>query len=773
MSAPLKILSGPRCQRCASPLAYEGRPCPLCLSPAVFIISKGTISAQIGKGRRAKARLPLYAQPAAVRGREVKLPRGERAIKTLATIGRWTWNSLSIAAAVHIVFLLMAFMFRADIEKALLTQDTLKLEQARTAAPVTAPAPAEFESPELQPLDDELVFPEEMTETPVQDAGDPLYEAPDEPTPMAEMPDIAPPAPRPPSDFKFTRPDSAQGLGGGRPQAAPEAAGGAGLFKNRSGETKQAALKQFGGGEDTENAVNLGLEYLAKKQSPNGSWDPNDGFRHPPEWARGDNGYRGAVTALCVLPFLAAGNSTTSGEYKRNVQRAIDWLLSNQGTDGFIGYRNSIAMYTHTVATLALCEAYGLGAAGDEDLKLAAERAVRYLERTQGVGGGWDYNAYAVSGGPRGYERNDLSISGWAALAFKSARACGITVNQRNWDALSGLYERQTLATGETNYADRYHGSLPGTRRGIGMVGVGLAVRCILDADRFDKVNQAAEGLLLKDLPVYARLLDPSQGSENPNFHTFYGWYYGTLGLFLKNDGKGAAWETWNAQLKASLLENQVLKGPRKGSWPADDTWIGPIMGDLYSTACSILCLEVYYRYNPTHRPAQPPAAGVAADTPETDRRKIAGFPKPDSDVAEQPKPKTPSGPSARSAALRAIAKEKGLGAVADLIGALKDESLSVRTTALTELGRLKAADAAPSVAAMLADPANDSIRISIAYALGKLGDRSQYPALIRMLGDSEKSVAEAAKSALGQLSGGQDHGINKDAWRDWFERNP
>jgi hypothetical protein len=186
------------------------------------------------------------------------------------------------------------------------------------------------------------------------------------------------------------------------------------------------------------------------------------------------------------------------------------------------------------------------------------------------------------------------------------------------------------------------------------------------------------------------------------------------------------------------------------------------------------LCLEVYYRYNPAHRPNQPPVAGSAdTATPEPERRKIAGFPKRDNDVAEQPKAKTPSGPSARSAALRATAKEKGLGAVADLVAALKDESLSVRTTALTELGRLKAADAAPSVAAMLADPSNDSIRISVAYALGKLGDRSQYPVLIRMLGDSEKSVAEAAKGALGQLSGGQDHGINKDAWRDWFERNP
>lgn len=767
MNAPLKIQTGPRCQRCASPLAYEGRPCPLCLSPAVFIITGKSIAAQIGKGRRGRARLPLYAQPAAVRGRNVKLPRGERAIKTLASIGRWTWNSLSIAAGVHIVFLLLALMFRARIEQAMLLPDRMQLDLAKVAAPVPSPTPAEFESPELQPIDDQLVFPEEMLDEPVIDSGDPLYEAPPEPTPMAELPDILPPSPQPPSDFKFNRPDSAQGLGGGKPNAEPKPAGGAGLFENRHGQTKRDALKEFGGGQDTEDAVNLGLEYLASKQSSDGSWDPNDGFRHPPQWARGENGYRGAITGLCLLPFLAAGNSPTSGAYKKNVKRGIDWLLSNQGTDGFIGYRNSVAMYCHTVATLALCEAYGLSP--EEDLGKAAERAVRYLERTQGKGGGWDYNAYAVSNGQSSssYERNDLSISGWAALAFKSARAVGFVVNQRNWQSLADLYDRQSIATGETNYADRYHGSLPGSRKGIGMVGVGLTVRTILDADRFDARNQAAEGLLLKDLPVYARFFDPTAGSENPNFHTFYGWYYGTLGMFLKNNGRGAAWETWNSTLKKSLLENQVLKGARKGSWPADDSWIGPLMGDLYSTACAILCLEVYYRYNPTHRPGATASTPVPESQPSAPAIDKPGRPEPES------KPAPRSGPSTRSAALRAAAKEKGLGAVPDLLAGLKDESLSVRTTALNELGRLKASETGPVVAAMLSDTANDTIRMSVIYTLGKLGDRNQYPSLIRQLSDADKSTVEAARTALGQLSGGKDFGINKDAWRDWFERNP
>ena len=144
---------------------------------------------------------------------------------------------------------------------------------------------------------------------------------------------------------------------------------------------------------------------------------------------------------------------------------------------------------------------------------------------------------------------------------------------------------------------------ITGTRKGIGMVGVGLTARVVLDAERFETRNFAAERMLLENTPDWERFSDPSPDSSNPNYTTFYGWYYGTLGMFLLNDGRGPAWDKWNKALKKQLLDNQQLRGNRKGSWEAADSWIGPIMGDFYSTALSVLCLEVYYRYNTIHRP--------------------------------------------------------------------------------------------------------------------------------------------------------------------------
>ena len=86
-----------------------------------------------------------------------------------------------------------------------------------------------------------------------------------------------------------------------------------------------------------------GLAYLAQNQNAQGYWNDSMG---------GEPG----VVALCVVAFLAHGEDPNHGTYSKNIQKGIDFLLSqqNQG-NGYIG--NS--MYNHGFATLALAEAYG------------------------------------------------------------------------------------------------------------------------------------------------------------------------------------------------------------------------------------------------------------------------------------------------------------------------------------------------------------------------------------------------------------------------------
>src|SRR5690606_14296985 len=201
---------------------------------------------------------------------------------------------------------------------------------------------------------------------------------------------------------------------------------------------------------------------------------------------------------------------------------------------------------------------------------------------------------------------------------------------------------------------------------------------------------------------------------------------------------------------------NQVGKGTRRGSWPAADRWIGTIMGDLYSTACAVLCLEVYYRYDPSHRLER----GATAVVTSRDSR-------------QGESPTATETPVSRSAQLRELAREQGAAAVPDLVRALRDPEQSVRVTALLEITKLKHKDAAPDVAQMLAAPDNESLKHTILDTLGRLGDRSVYPSVLRLLADADRGVQDTTRETLKRLADGKDFGFNQPAWREWFERNP
>ena len=753
------------CTRCGTSLCYAGRPCPVCISPVVFALIGGKAVAEDILPRPMAVRLPNFALPDHLRGKKIRAPLRKRAVRGLAIAGRWTWNSLAIALLLHAILFSIAFLFRHDLAQNIERIQNVEFELLDTS-PLAAADPTPLEVPEIPKPGEDLEIPEVPVERLV-DAGEPEFVSP-EPEPPVPLPEIAPPRPGPEMPESRLAPEAAEGLSGGQPQpSSNESVSGAGLLRNRKGETREAAIRLYGGDEATEAAVNLGLEYLARKQWHDGSWDPGEGFESAPSWAQRGGTYHGSLTALCTLPFLAAGNSPRQGKFALNVKRAVNWLIKQQTSDGCVSSYNHVQMYMHTVATLALCEAYGLG--GEEYVRMAAERAVRYLERTQSLRGGWDYRAGPVSASEWQPQRNDLSITGWAVLALKSARAVGIKVNENTWNGMADLYDRHSQQNGETHYADMYHGIIPPTRAGIGMVGVGLLSRTILDADRFATRNAAAERLLLQNPPDYERFFDRSNSPVDPNFNTFYGWYCCTLGMFLKNEGRGPAWKQWNDALKAELLPRQVKFGARRGSWRNDDSWMGPLLGDLYSTACVVLCLEVYYRYNPMHRPESGipvPAAGSVL-RPHTEDSQAAQAAEIDGETLDLDKP------AHRSRFLRLLAKEKGLDAARALIDHLADPSPTVRATALYEIGRLKAKDAVEPVCKMLTRSENRDLIGTICDTLGKLGDTSAAQALVRLLRDEDNATVSAARSALVRLADGKDLGTNRHAWADYFGVNP
>jgi len=88
---------------------------------------------------------------------------------------------------------------------------------------------------------------------------------------------------------------------------------------------------------------------------------------------------------------------------------------------------------------------------------------------------------------------------------------------------------------------------------------------------------------------------------QGPNINNLYYTYYGTLTMFQAG---GKYWEAWNQKLRDPLITRQLRdQGPEfDGSWPPDNCTYGQHAGRVWTTAVSIMCLEIYYRYLPILR---------------------------------------------------------------------------------------------------------------------------------------------------------------------------
>ena len=206
-------------------------------------------------------------------------------------------------------------------------------------------------------------------------------------------------------------------------------------YQNRFGDEKLRALEEFGGGEETERAVAMGLAYLASIQSRRGAW----GSRSDHDEKYGD--VRIGKTALALLAFLGAGHTPRSAtEHSAATQRAVDFLASSQERGS--GHFGDSSAYGHGIATYALAECYAL--TREPLLEPVLRRAVRHIlayqsdVRDRRHHGGWGY--YDADGeGYRGDRWPRVSVSAWQVMALESARLGGFDVPREAFDAARGL----------------------------------------------------------------------------------------------------------------------------------------------------------------------------------------------------------------------------------------------------------------------------------------------------------------------------------------------
>ncbi len=377
---------------------------------------------------------------------------------------------------------------------------------------------------------------------------------------------------------------------------------------HRDKQDREKVLRRFGGTRKTERAVTDGLAWLAAHQRPDGIWDRRGFHRMCP---KNDQCSQAALThagrnadaglsALAALAFLGAGYTHEQGAYAENLSRVFSYLLAQQDAAGSFSADSGFQMYNDAMATIAIAEAFAM--TKDPVLDEPLRRAIAHLVRSQQPGGGWDYTSDTTT------NRNDTSITSWVVMAFKSARAAGVSVPLATRLRLIEHFDRSAESSGRVWYADKSESrpNRPGYRRRYGpaMIATSLFARSAFGFRLDDTISKRQAAQLLNDAPS----LDKLRARDSTGLHSAYYWYYGTLGLF--NVG-GGPWRQWNTALRGSVLEYQerpVAKGGRRGhsfgSWPAFGRgwgkW-GRTGGRVYSTAINTLTLEVYYRYVPAY----------------------------------------------------------------------------------------------------------------------------------------------------------------------------
>jgi hypothetical protein len=347
------------------------------------------------------------------------------------------------------------------------------------------------------------------------------------------------------------------------------------MFSLRQGDTRKQFIELFGGTNQSESVVNRGLVWLAQHQNQDGSWSFHDFHKnckgkHPNCSGAGGEHSNCAATGMALLPFLAAGHTHMSGEYKKTVSRAIKWMTTTQKENGdLLAKGDRQHMYSHGIATIALCEAYGM--TQDPKLEKPARRAIDFIVTAQHKGsGGWRYKPN---------EKGDTSVVGWQMMAIKSGEMAGIEVPKVTIDNVGRWLK---------SVEDKNGGRFGYTGRGASpaMTAEGLLCLQFMQIDRNDPRMRRGADYLLQHLP---------QRSQK---NTSYYWYYATQVMYHM---QGQYWKTWNDQLRDQLVETQVKSGHMAGTWTPRDRW-EKRGGRVYSTAMKLLMLEVYYRHLPLYQ---------------------------------------------------------------------------------------------------------------------------------------------------------------------------
>jgi hypothetical protein len=327
-----------------------------------------------------------------------------------------------------------------------------------------------------------------------------------------------------------------------------------------------------GGTKKSEEAVERGLQWLAAHQREDGSWCFDLGKPPCNGMCRnsGSESSTTAATGLALLPFLGAGYTQMEGKHQETVKKGLYYLTTRAVvTQHGVDLQDGGTMYAQGIATLALCEAYGM--TGDKSLKDVAQGAIRYIVYAQNLDrGGWRY----TPGAP-----GDTTVTGWQLMALKSGQMARLEVPSPTIGLVKSFLDGVQFDRGS-----RYGYLTPEMRAPTQetTTAVGLLCRMYLG---WNRGKQA----------LY-------RGVEHLHKWKFSktNMYYDYYATQVMHHWQGPEWQAWNKPMREYLIATQATESHESGSWYFSDPY-GNAGGRLYNTAMAIMILEVYYRHMPLY----------------------------------------------------------------------------------------------------------------------------------------------------------------------------
>ena len=329
------------------------------------------------------------------------------------------------------------------------------------------------------------------------------------------------------------------------------------IFGGRSAAGRAGALKSYGGSVAAQQALHKALQWLAKVQSPDGSWGSK---------------YQDGLTGYALLVFLAHGETPKSKVYGKTVSQAIQYLVNSKIDKKSTGAKG---VYTHALKTYALAEAYTM--TGNYALEQSLNESAQIIIKGQQKPGGFDY-------GYKQGERDDMSATSWNVQALKALKATGLDFDGLDSAVANAVQYLHNQAPKKFPYSNSVN-----RKPNHGLMASGVLALQLLNETNNDTKN------ILDELKTNAL---PLMNWEKPEAKDpFYRWYYITFAMFQQG---GDHWKAWNNKFQNVLKKNQNPEGYWDNPGKSHASLLDDLGFKVYNTCLASLMLTVYYRYLPS-----------------------------------------------------------------------------------------------------------------------------------------------------------------------------